>query len=87
LQGAPRQSQNFHHAISSVVPPDPHVRQSFLIGQFADLKRIPRGQDDTVAASFQFPDYWDEKRNVRRIVEIDPNRHSQRGGGITLIRF
>jgi hypothetical protein len=79
LTGTPRQSQDFHHAVPTMMPPDSDVSQALLLGEFADLKCIPRRQNDTVSAPFQFPDDGDEKRDVRRVVEIDPNLHSRYG--------
>ncbi len=73
LQGAIKKPEDFHQLVLAVVTSDFRVLQPLLIGKFADLKGVARSQRHVEAARAQLLDDRLEERNVRRVVEIDPD--------------
>ena len=49
------------------------VVQARLVCHLAGLECIPGGQDHLVASSFQFSDNRNKERNVRCVLQIDPD--------------
>ena len=75
LQTAPAQPPNFHKTILAVVTTNFDGCKPHLGGKIADLKRIARRQHNRVTALFKFADDGFEERNVRRIIQVNPDFH------------
>ena len=49
------------------------VFQALQIREFTYLKRITSGQDDLVTSPLQLTQDGDEKRDMRRVIKVNPN--------------
>lgn len=55
------------------MPADLNILQFFLVSQFADLEGVTGGYDQRKSTVTELVYDWLEERNVRRVVQIDPN--------------
>ena len=81
LQGAVEEAEHLHQFVLAVVPSDFRVAHAFLVGEFADLERIARGEHDFKTARAQFVNDRLEEGDVRCVVEVDPDFLALRHGG------
>jgi len=73
LQHADAETSQFGQAVLPVMTADLRILQARHIRQFADLEAVPGGQDDFAVSPFQLPDNGLKERNVRGVLEIDPD--------------
>ena len=58
----------------SVVTSYLSIGETLLIRQVAHLESIARGDEQGKAARSKLLDDWLEERNMRRVIEVDPDR-------------
>jgi hypothetical protein len=75
LKGTDHDPAELHGQILAVMAPDPAEGQALLFGEVADLESVAGGQDRLMAPSFQLADDRDEKRNMRGVIQVDPDLH------------
>ena len=80
LQYADRETQQLRNPVLTVVVTDFAVLQARKIGKLADLETVPRREENGVPLLLQLADDWQEERDVRRVLEINPDGALFRGG-------
>src|SRR3989337_4436409 len=74
LESANQESKYLEQFALPEMSPYPLVLKAISIGKAACLGAISRGENDGKSLLFQLPNDGFEERDVRRVVQIDPDR-------------
>ena len=72
---------HFEYPVFTVMSSYLGVSQAGLSGQFANLKGVTCRQNHGITTPFKFPDDGFEERNMRRVVQINPDCFCRHPGG------
>ena len=73
LRGTPEGSSDLQALVRPVVTPDGGVREAEVVGQGTDLEGVPGRDHHRVPRSLQLTDDGKEERDVRSVVQVNPD--------------
>src|SRR5438132_12565096 len=82
MQSPGADSKHLENFVLSKVAPDLFATQTKEVDKLRNLISIARGQDDIISTRFELASDGDEKRDVRRVVGLDPNSLFVRSCGL-----
>ncbi len=88
LQRTNSDPRQLRHRMFAIVMSDAAIIQFHLVGELSHLEAIAGGEHDLVSSALQFRSNGPEERDMRRIIEINPDffRCGCLGIGMTLGR-